>query len=104
MFALWYRNTSYIVPTAITGNMRSLNKVNFAILRRFGLRYEPRFTDLNEQLSEIYCAADPALYEHCLIQPSGRIDLTTILDEKENIDCVVATLGLKEITQGTLIR
>ena len=104
MFDLWYRNTSYIVPTAITGNMHSLNKVNFAILRWFGLCDEPRFTDLNEQLNEIYCAADPVLYEHCLIQPSARIDLTTILDGKESIDYVVATLGLKEITQGTLIR
>jgi hypothetical protein len=104
VFDIWYRNTSDIVPTAITGDMHSLNKVNFAILHWFGPRYEPRFADLDAQLGEIYCAADPALYEHCLIQPSGRIDLLTILDGKENIDCVVATLGLKEITQGTLIR
>jgi hypothetical protein len=44
------------------------------------------------------------LNEHCLIQPSGRFDLATILDGTWNIDCVVATLGLKEITQGIPIR
>jgi TnpA family transposase len=104
VFDIWYRNTSDIVPTAITGDMHSVNKVNFAILHWFGRRFEPRFTDLEEQLRELYCADDPLLYEKCLIRPVGRIDLETIADEKPNIDQIVATLGLKEMTQGTLIR
>jgi Tn3 transposase DDE domain len=49
-----YRNTSDNVPTAITGDMHSLNKVNFAILDWFKPRYEPRFTNLDKQLGEIY--------------------------------------------------
>ncbi|MCD9230461.1 transposase, partial [Ralstonia pseudosolanacearum] len=73
-------------------------------LTRAGRRFEPRFTDLNEQLDEIYCAADPTQYENCLIRPAGRIDLQSILDEKDNIGRIIATLGLKEMTQGTLIR
>jgi TnpA family transposase len=70
----------------------------------FGLRFEPRFTDLEEQLKELYCADDPALYEKCLIRPVGQINLPAVIDEKSNIDQIVATLGLKEMTQGTLIR
>lgn len=104
VFDIWYRNTSDIVPTAITGDMHSVNKANFAILHWFGLRFEPRFTDLNDQLQELYCADDPALYEKCLIQPAGQIDRQLIVSEKANIDRIVATLGLKEMTQGTLIR
>jgi TnpA family transposase len=104
VFDLWYRNTSDIVPTAITGDMHSVNKANFAILHWFGLRFEPRFTDLEEQLKELYCADDPALYEKCLVRPIGQIDRQAIVDEKANIDQIVATLGLKEMTQGTLIR
>ncbi|MFM7348816.1 MAG: Tn3 family transposase [Erythrobacter sp.] len=104
VFDIWYRNTSDIVPEAITGDMHSVNKANFAILHWFGLRFEPRFTDLDGQLSEIYCAGDAALYDRCLVQPAGQIDLQAITDEKENIDRIVATLGLKEMTQGTLIR
>jgi TnpA family transposase len=92
------------VPTAITGDMHSINKANFAILHWFGLRFEPRFTDLDDQLQELYCAADPALYEKCLIQPVGQIDRQLIVNEKANIDRIVATLGLKEMTQGSLIR
>ncbi|MFZ0254492.1 MAG: Tn3 family transposase, partial [Gammaproteobacteria bacterium] len=104
VFDVWYRNTSDIVPTAITGDMHSVNKANFAILHWFGLRFELRFTDLNEQLKQLYCADDPALYEKCLIRPVGQIDRQAIVDEKANLDQIVATLGLKEMTQGTLIR
>mgnify|MGYP001581058556 FL=1 len=39
-----------------------------------------------------------------LIRPAGQIDLPLIISEKPNIDQIVATLGLKEMTQGALIR
>lgn len=104
VFDIWYRNTSDIVPTAITGDMHSVNKVNFAILHWFGLCFEPRFTDLDKQLTELYCADNEAVYKNCLIRPVGQIDRQAIVEEKPNIDQIVATLGLKEMTQGTLIR
>lgn len=104
VFDIWYRNTSDIVPTTITGDMHSVNKANFAILHWYGLRFEPRFTNLNNQLAELYCADDPALYEKYLIRPVGQIDLPLIISEKPNLDQIVATLGLKEMTQGSLIR
>ena len=101
---IWYRNTSDIMPTAITGEMHSVNKANFAILHWFGPRFEPRFTDLEKQLKELYCADDPSRYEKYLILPVGQIDLQSIADEKPNLDQIVATLGLEEMSQGTLIR
>ena len=104
VFDIWYRNTSDIVPTAITGDMHSVNKANFAILSWFGSRFEPRFTDLEDQLNELYCADDPAQYEKFLIRPVDQIDLQAVVAEKANIDQIVGTLGLKEMTQGTLIR
>ena len=104
VFDVWYRNRSDIVPIAITGDMHSVNKANFAILHWFGRRFEPRFTDLNDQLQELYCADDPALYEGYLIRPVATIDSQLIIREKSNIERIVATLGLKEMTQGTLIR
>jgi TnpA family transposase len=104
VFDIWYRNTSDIVPSVITGDMHSVNKANFAVLYWFGPRFEPRFTDLEAQLKEIYCADAISLYEQFLIRPVGQIDLPAIVNEKANIDQIVATLGLKEMTQGTLIR
>ncbi|MUK51234.1 Tn3 family transposase [Aliivibrio fischeri] len=67
VFNIWYRNTSGIVPAAITGDMRSINRANFAILHWFGLRFEPLFTSTEDMLKELYCADDPERYKKCLI-------------------------------------
>ncbi len=37
VFDVWYRNTSDIVPTMITGDMHSVNKANFAYISKNGL-------------------------------------------------------------------
>jgi len=104
VFDICYHNTTDITPSAITGDMHSVNKANFAILHWFGLRLEPRFTDLQAQLKHLFCGNEPAEYQDYSIQPVGQIDRQLILEEKFNIDQVVATLGLKEMTQSTLIR
>ena len=103
-FDIWYRNTSEILPTAITGDMHSVNKANFAIFHWFEGRFEPRFTNVNDAFRETYCTDDPARYDKFLMRPAGQIDLQGIATEKSNMDRIVATLALKEMTQGTLIR
>jgi TnpA family transposase len=103
-FDIWYHNSSDVMPSVITGDMHSINKANFAVFNWFGPRFEPRFTDLDTQLKHLYCVEDLADYEKCLIRPVGKIDLDIITTEKLNIDQIVATLGLKEITQSSLIR
>lgn len=62
--------------------MHSVNKVNFAILHVFGRRFEPHFTDLYQQLGEIYCVGDLALYDHLLVKPAGQVDLSPVEREK----------------------
>lgn len=104
VFDICYNNTSDIMPTAITGDMHSINKANFAILYWFGLKLEPRFTNLEVQLKHLYCGPGLEGYENWLIQPVGEIDCRLVIEEKFNIDQVVATLGLKEMTQSTLIK
>jgi len=104
IFDICYNNTSDILPTMITGDMHSINKVNFAILNWFGLDLAPRFTNLQDQLKHLYCGVDKEKYANFLIPPSGQIDRELIISKKDNIDRVVATLGLKEISQSTLVR
>ena len=58
----------------ITGDMHSINKVNFAIMHWFKMMHAPRFTNLEAQLKQLYCGNDPAEYEDFLIQPVGKID------------------------------
>jgi TnpA family transposase len=104
VFDICYNNTSDIVPTMITGDMHSINKANFAILNWFGLNLAPRFTNLQDQLKHLYCGCDKEEYSNFLISPVGQIDRELIVSEKDNIDRIVATLGLKEISQSTLVR
>jgi TnpA family transposase len=104
VFDICYHNTTDIAPATITGDLHSVNRANFAILHWFGLNLAPRFTNLQAQLKHLYCARDVAEYRGCLIQPAGRIDCQLIASEKENIDRVVATLGLKDMSQSVLVR
>jgi TnpA family transposase len=103
-FDVWYRNTSEIKPTVVTGDMHSINKANFAIFDWFDGVFAPRFTDANTQIKELGCVDDPVRYKKFLIQPTVRIDLQAIENEKEGIAQIVATLALKDMTQATLIR
>ena len=104
VFDICYHNTSEIAPSTITGDMHSVNRANFAILHWFGLKLAPRFTNPQAQLKHLYCGRDLAEYRDCMIQPAGRIDHQLITSEKANIDRVVATLGLKEMSQSILVR
>ena len=104
VFDVCHQNTSDILPTAITGDLHSVNKANFAILHWFGMKFEPRFTNLKTQLKHIHGVGDPAQYENYLIAPNGQIDTSSIVNEKDNINHIIATLSLKEINQSSLIR
>jgi TnpA family transposase len=104
VFDICYNNTSDIMPATITGDMHSINKANFAILHWFGMNLAPRFTNLQAQLKHLCCGCDPEEYANFLIPPAGQMDRKLIASEKANIDRIVATLGLKEMSQSTLVR
>ena len=104
VFDIYYNNTTEVIPTVITGDMHALNKINFALMYCFGPRLEIRFTNLQAQLKHLYSGYECNEYQHCLIKPIGQIDRQLIIDEKENIDTIIATLAQKGITQSDLVR
>lgn len=76
-------------------------------LRHHGLvRHGPRsaFHQPAGPAEPLWCGRRREDYASFLIQPVGQIDRELIVSEKDNIDRIVATLGLKEITQSTLVR
>ena len=103
-FDIWYNNTCNIAPKIITGDMHVINKCNFFAFYCFGAQLKPRFTQLQLQLKHLYCGDSLDYYENCLIKPSGVTDNQLILAEKVNIDRIVTSLAVKEITQSNLIR
>lgn len=104
VFDVWYGNTSMIQPTIITGDMHSINKANFAILHWFGSELRPRFTNLKKELANVYCGKELENYSDFLTKPAGQIDRKLIVGEKENINQVIVTLALKEMSQSTFVR
>ncbi|HAT7073481.1 TPA: Tn3 family transposase [Legionella pneumophila] len=103
-FDIWYNNTSSIVPNAISGDMHIINKGNFAIMDWFGGKLYPRFTNLQTQTKHLYCGDDLASYSTWLIPPVDQIDRGLIEEEWPNIIPIITALGLKEISQSTLIK
>ena len=104
VFDIWYNNTSKILPAMVTGDMHSINRANFGIFYCFGPQFAPRFTNLQAQLKHLYCGGNPKDYDKFLIKPAGQIDRSLVATEKDTMDQIIATLGLKEMTQSTLIR
>ena len=104
VFDIWYNNTTDIIPEVVTGDMHCINKSNFAIMHWFGAKLFPRFTNIESQRAHLYCSDDPAAYQHCLIKPVGQMDRRLIEDEWPNLLRIIATLGLKEMTQSTLVK
>lgn len=104
VFDICYNNTSDIMPIAITGDMHSINKANFAILHWFGFQLHPRFTNVQTQLPHLYCGVDPSAYDDFVLRPVKQIDRELIVSEKTHLEQIVATLALKEMTQSTLVR
>lgn len=105
VFDIYYNNTTDIIPNAITGDMHSINKANFAILNWFKCDFRPRFTDLEAQLKHIYCGDELLNYQDFLIKPAGQIDRKIITEEwNPKIMQIILTLANKDTTQSKIIK
>lgn len=104
LFDIWHNNTSEISPEIITGDMHSINRANFAIMYWFGGKLYPRFTNVQTQSKHLYCYPNHPKYKKYLVPPVGEINRELIESEWPNLQRIIATLGLKRITQSTLIK
>jgi TnpA family transposase len=104
LFDIWYNNTTDISPNVITGDMHSINRANFAIMHWFGAKLYPRFTNIEAQLKHLYVGAQQVSQKKYLIPPVGHIDRQLIESEWSNQQRIIATLGLKGMTQSMLIK
>lgn len=104
VFDICYHNSTDIMPTAITGDMHSINKANYAIMHCFGMQLSPHYTNLQAQIPHLYCSDNIGQYQSFLLAPAGEIDIQLIISEKDSIDRIIATLAMKEMSQSILVR
>lgn len=84
--------------------MHIINRANFITMHLFGGKLYPRFTDIEAQRAHLFSEKDEPEHEKYLIKPAGQIDRQLIESEWTNLQRIFVTLGMKEMTQSTLIK
>jgi len=98
-------NTSDIRITAVSGDMHSINRINFILLYIFGYRFMPRFTELDQKARNNMVSFDDLnKYKKYIIKPCKQVNKNLIIKETNNILRILATLALKENTQSNIVR
>ncbi|QTL41291.1 Tn3 family transposase [Xenorhabdus budapestensis] len=98
-------NQSDVEIASISGDMHSINRVNFALLHLFGYRFMPRFKQLNNKANNnLVGFQEPKKYARYVIKPSDKADIGLIINEWDNVLRILASLALKQTTQSQVVR
>ena len=101
---LVYNNKSDLDIKAISGDMHSINRVNFFFLRMFNYDFMPRFTKFNIRAeNNLVGFKKLSSYSKYLIKPIKKIKIDNIIKEWDNVLRILASLALKETTQSVII-
>lgn len=102
LFDILSNNTSEIDPDLVTGDMHSINCLNYAILDAINKLFVPNFNDAQ---SEIISSLKPLkTYEKYFIKPTKFINAELIKSEWDNIQRIFVSLVLQETNQSTIVR
>jgi TnpA family transposase len=97
-------NTSDIEITAVSGDMHSINRVNFALMYLFGYRFMPRFTQLLDKSDHnLVCFDEIADHAKQIIKPSNKVNKALIIKEWDNVLRILASLAIKKTTQSQIV-
>jgi len=100
-----YNQTSNIDIVAVSGDLHSINRVNFALMFLFGYRFMPRLSRLPKQAqNNLVCFQCPDEFSHYLIKPKHQTKKELITQEWDNVLRILASLAMKETTQATIIK
>lgn len=104
VFDILYNNSTDIQPDVHSTDTHGTNEVNFAILHFFGYQFAPRYKDIYDTVqTSLYGFKHPSQYEDVLIKPVRKININLIMEEWENIQRIILSLGLKTTTQSIIV-
>jgi TnpA family transposase len=104
VFDVLYNNTTDIKPTTHSTDTHGGNQVNFATLSMFGYQFAPRYRDIRDKTDTLYGFKYPSEYdEKFLLKPTSKINSRLIMEEKDNIQHIMALLALKVTSQSVII-
>nr|WP_274533271.1 Tn3 family transposase [Photorhabdus temperata] len=98
-------NSSEVNIAAVSGDMHSINRVNFALMYMFGYRFMPRFTQLaNTSSQKLVYFGTLADYDEYVIRPSKKAQKHQIISEWDKVLRILVSLALKKTTQANIVR
>jgi TnpA family transposase len=107
LFDILRSNNSEVEISAVSGDMHSINRVNFIILYMFGYRFMPRFTKLDKKVNKhLVCFDKPTKekYNNYHIKPNKQVNKDLVIEEWENLLRIFATLSYKKNTQANIVK
>jgi len=104
VFDLVYNNNSDIQTDIHSTDSHGINQVNFAILDMFGYQFAPRYKDISSKAKTIYSFHQPSKYKDYLLQSKRILKENLIIEEWDNFQRILASLGMKTTTQSTIIK
>jgi TnpA family transposase len=97
-------NTSDVEITAVSGDMHSINRVNFALMYMFGYRFMPRFTQLRDKSEHDLVSFDEIEhYAKQIIKPSKKVNKALIIKEWDKVLRILVSLATKKTTQSQIV-
>ncbi|WP_440651940.1 Tn3 family transposase [Cysteiniphilum sp. 19S12-1] len=100
-----YNNNSDLKIKAVSGDMHSINRVNFALLYLFGYDFMPRITQMHLKAEQSLVAfKDMKGFKNDIIKPSSIIDEELITSEWDEIQRILASIARKDVSQSTIIK
>lgn len=104
VFDLVYNNDTNIQSDIHSTDSHGINQINFAILDMFGYQFAPRYKDISSKSKTIYSFQQPSKYKDYLLKPKRVINEKLIIEEWDNFQRILASLGMKTTTQSTIIK
>lgn len=101
LFDIVYNNTSDIDPDAVTGDMHSINCLNYVILDAINKSFMPNFN--NPSGETISCMRPLKTYDECFLKPKMVIDEKLIEDNWDGIQRILASLVIGNTTHSVIV-
>lgn len=101
LFDIVFNNTSEIEPDAVTGDMHSINCLNYVLLDGINKEFMPNFNNAqSETLSSLKSLSN---YESCIVKPTNVVNRKLIEEEWDNIQRVQVSLVMGQTTQSIIV-
>ena len=103
VFDILYNNSNDIRPDIHSTDTHGTNNINFAILHVFNYKFAPRYKNFYAKFTDSLVGFKYLQeYKDLKLKPKRKINTKLILEEWDNIQKIILSLGVKKTTQSII--